>query len=183
MYGDQEQNVQDEELITHVLSKYLNKEISDNGTNTRNLADYIHQFFDKILEFFKDLFGDVRVTKDDRITISGKDIKDALSYENLAELINSKQIRFNDRLVGNDYRNNIDANSISDKTVDFGVELNKGGAKTMQSDAKKWLQSNSDGIVAYRKYKDTPKTFTKETVDEGWIGNPFSTESKGKDTV
>jgi hypothetical protein len=53
----------------------------------------------------------------------------------------------------------------------------------MQSDAKKWQQSNPNGIVAYRKYQDTPKTFTKETVEEGWIGNPFSVDSKDASTV
>jgi len=53
----------------------------------------------------------------------------------------------------------------------------------MQSDAASWQKNNPDGIIAYRKYKDSQETFSRKTVEEGWIGNPFSVESKGKDTV
>lgn len=77
----------------------------------------------------------------------------------------------------------ININSISNNTVAFGVELNKGGSKTIQTEAITWQRINPNGIVAYRKYKDTPQTYTPETVAEGWIGNPYSTGEKGADTV
>lgn len=105
-YTDQSKQVQNEELITQVLSKYLNKEISDKGTNTRTIANYIKQFFESILDLVKDLFGDVRIEKDTRLKVSGKDIKTVFSFENLAQLINSKEITFTDTLGATEWRNN-----------------------------------------------------------------------------
>lgn len=105
-YADQSKQVQDEELITQVLSKYLNKEISDKGANTRTIADYIKQFFENILDLLKDLFGDVRIEKDTRLKVSGKDIKTVFGFENLAQLINSKEVTFTDTLGATEWRNN-----------------------------------------------------------------------------
>lgn len=105
-YADQSKQVQEEELITQVLSKYLNKEISDKGTNTRTIADYIKQFFESILDLVKDLFGDIRIEKDTRLKVSGKDIKTVFSFKSLAELINSKEITFTDTLNADEWRNN-----------------------------------------------------------------------------
>lgn len=105
-YSDQSVKVQEEELITQVLSKYLNKEISDKGANTRTIANYIKQFFESILDLIRDLFGDVRIEKDTRLKVSGKDIKTAFSFENLAQLINSKEITFTDTLGETEWRNN-----------------------------------------------------------------------------
>ena len=105
-YADQSAQVRDEELITQVLSKYLNKEISDKGANTRTIANYIKQFFENILDLLRDLFGDVRIEKDTRLKVSGKDIKTAFSFENLAQLINSKEITFTDTLGETEWRNN-----------------------------------------------------------------------------
>ena len=105
-YTDQSKQVQDEELITQVLSKYLNKEISDKGVNTRTIANYIKQFFESILDLVRDLFGDVRIEKDTRLKISGKDIKTVFNFENLAQLINSKEITFTDTLGKTEWRNN-----------------------------------------------------------------------------
>ena len=112
-----------------------------------------------------------------------------LKMQLLAKIIN-KEIGIEDAkelgYIRNDTINpiqHIDINSISDKTVAFGVELNKGGAKTMQTEAVAWQKTHPNGIVAYRKYKDTLQTFTPSTVSEGWIGNPFSTEQRGATTV
>lgn len=105
-YADQSAHVRDEELITQVLSKYLNKEISDKGANTRTIANYIKQFFENILDLLRDLFGDIRIEKDTRLKVSGKDIKTVFSFENLAQLINSKEITFTDTLGTKEWRNN-----------------------------------------------------------------------------
>ena len=53
----------------------------------------------------------------------------------------------------------------------------------MKAGADSWQQQHPNGIVAYRKYSDSPKTYTLATVNEGWIGNPFSVQTRGKDTV
>ena len=105
-YKGQDESVREEELITQVLSKYLNKEISDNGTDTRTIVDYIKQLFEKIAELFQDLFGSPRVQNGTRVEMSGADIRDAYSFENLAELINSKEIEFTDVLPVGEIRKN-----------------------------------------------------------------------------
>ena len=105
-YKKQGKQVQDEELITQVLSKYLNKEISDNGEDSRTIVDYIKQLFDKIAELFQDLFGNANVQEGTREQISGADIREVYSFENLAQLINSKEIEFNDVLSSGDIRKN-----------------------------------------------------------------------------
>lgn len=111
LYETQGRQVQEEELITQVLSKYLNREISDKGTNTRRLIDYIEQFIENIISALRDLFGNVSIQKGDRITISGKDIKEVFSFQNLAELINSKEVSFNDVLPTGEKRNNLEVPS------------------------------------------------------------------------
>lgn len=111
-YKKQGKQVQEEELITQVLSKYLNKEISDNGTDTRTIVDYIKQLFERIAELFQDLFGSPRVQNGTRVEMSGADIRDAYSFENLAELINSKEIEFTDVLPTGEIRKN--ATSLGD---------------------------------------------------------------------
>ena len=105
-YKKQGKQVQDEELITQVLSKYLNKEISDNGEDSRTIVDYIKQLFDKIAELFQDLFSNANVQEGAREQISGADIREAYSFENLAKLINSKEIEFNDVLSSGEIRKN-----------------------------------------------------------------------------
>ena len=74
-------------------------------------------------------------------------------------------------------------NNISDKTEAFGVEISKNSEEFWQKIRNGWQQSHPTGIVAYRKYGDKPETFSAATVNQGWIGNPFSTTSKGEDTV
>ena len=145
--------------------------ISIPATEEKTLLDRVKEILSKVfnnlfkgnLTLFEEASGLVLNLLDENATTEGKGI----FYENVTKI--RQQVP--------------NFNKISDKTVAFGVELNKGGAKTMQSDAKKWQQNNPNGIVAYRKYKDTPKTFTKETVEEGWIGNPFSVDSKDASTV
>lgn len=77
----------------------------------------------------------------------------------------------------------IDVNTISDKTEAFGVEISNGSKDFWGKINNGWQQNNPSGIVAYRKYGDKPESFSVSTVNEGWIGNPFSTESKGPKTV
>jgi len=110
-YKSHGESVQEEELITQVLSKYLNKEISDNGIDTRTIVDYIKQLFYKIAELFQDLFGNANVQEGTREQISGADIREAYSFENLAQLINSKEIEFTDILPENEIRKNKTGNN------------------------------------------------------------------------
>ena len=72
--------------------------------------------------------------------------------------------------------------TIAPNTAAFGVEIVPGSYQMKQT-APGWQQNNPNGIVAYRKYSDTPQTFTPATVNEGWIGNPFSTNTRGAETV
>lgn len=68
----------------------------------------------------------------------------------------------------------------------YGVELSEhADSRHFQSDARKWQarEDNKNGIVAYRKFGDDLQTFSKVSVDQGWIGNPFSVNTKGADTV
>jgi len=88
------------------LSKYLNKEISDNGLNSRKIIDYIKNFFDWIFDVFKDLFGDIRVTNKDNVQLSGAAIKDVINFEHLAEIFNIDNTYFNDTLDYDEVREN-----------------------------------------------------------------------------
>ena len=76
----------------------------------------------------------------------------------------------------------LDINTISDKSAAYGVEIVEGSAN-MKRRAGEWQQQHPEGIVAYRKYSGSEKTFTPQTVEEGWIGNPFSVESNAASTV
>ena len=67
----------------------------------------------------------------------------------------------------------LDTNTISTKTDSYGVELVNGSTELFNA-SKNFLRDNPNGIIAYRKHGDKPQTFTKNTVEEGWIGNPFS---------
>ena len=78
---------------------------------------------------------------------------------------------------------NININKISDKTEAFGVEVSKNSEDFWNKINQGWQQQNQNGLVAYRRNGDNAKTFSVDTVNEGWIGNPFSTQSKGEDTV
>ena len=133
LYETQGRQVQEEELITQVLSKYLNREISDKGTNTRRLIDYIEQFIERIVSALRDLFGNVSIQKGDRLTVSGKDIKEVFSFQNLAELINSKELSFNDVLPVGERRNNLE-NTLEVSTAgdEFGKQFSAFNAKFKQ---------------------------------------------------
>lgn len=98
LYNDLPQEVQDEELVTQVLAKYVNKEISDKGTNTRKLVDYIKQFFEWIAEQFQDLFGEFTMGRNQLPVVSGKDIRDVLNFDEFAQIINIRNLRFGDTL-------------------------------------------------------------------------------------
>jgi len=70
---------------------------------------------------------------------------------------------------------NININKISDKTEAFGVEVSKNSEDFWNKINQGWQQQNQNGLVAYRRHGDNVKTFSADTVNEGWIGNPFST--------
>ena len=78
--------------------------------------------------------------------------------------------------------NIIDINTISNNTASFGVQL-ANGSKDFWDKVNDWQKTNPQGIVAYRKYGDNPNTFSVGAVNEGWIGNPFSVDAHGANTV
>lgn len=112
-YKEQGQDVINEEIIAQVLAKYLNDEIATTGPNKRSIREYIKNFFQAIFDKFRDLFGevDVKIVEDNRIEVSGRDIKDVLNFSQLAALINSRQLTFTDRLPIGETRNNISQDS------------------------------------------------------------------------
>lgn len=112
LYKNRGQDIINEEIITQVLSKYLRKEIIDNGTNSRKLINYIHQFLEEIIRRCSDLFGNINLQKGQVLLVNGSDIRDVFSFKNLAELINSSDIQFKDTLEPLQIRDNI----ISDDT-------------------------------------------------------------------
>lgn len=76
----------------------------------------------------------------------------------------------------------IDINTISDKTEAFGVVFPKQGktSQALKSEYQQWQTDNPTGIVAYR------VKFPYNTIEEvqlGHIGNPFSENAKGANTV
>lgn len=73
--------------------------------------------------------------------------------------------------------------SISNKTEAYGVEISSGSKEFWNKIREGWQSKHPQGLVAYRKHGDSPKTFSAETVKEGWIGNPFSTQTRGESTV
>lgn len=75
----------------------------------------------------------------------------------------------------------IDINTISDKTQAFGVIVQPGGSYNLKKTYYLWQKQNPSGIVAYRVnfgFYNSPAE-----VQQGRIGNPFSENSTGKDTV
>lgn len=77
----------------------------------------------------------------------------------------------------------LDTKTISNKTEAFGVQVSNGSQDFWGKIRNGWQKDNPQGIVAYRKHGDSPKTFSAEAVNEGWIGNPFSTDTRGATTV
>ena len=73
--------------------------------------------------------------------------------------------------------------SISDKTEAYGVEISSGSQEFWSKVRDGWQIKHPQGLVAYRRNGDSPKSFSPETVKEGWIGNPFSTQNRGENTV
>ena len=76
----------------------------------------------------------------------------------------------------------IDINTISTKTEAFGVVFPKQGktSQALKSEYQQWQTDNPTGIVAYR------VKFPYNTVEEaqlGHIGNPFSENARGANTV
>ena len=73
--------------------------------------------------------------------------------------------------------NQIDINTISDRTADYGVVVDS----NLKSNYSIWQQSNPNGIVAYR--VNFNRFNTPEEANSGRIGNPFSVNSRGASTV
>lgn len=84
-------------------------------------------------------------------------------YENLAELKNEQEKKY--------------IKNISKDNSEYNIQINP----KIKTEHKQWQQDNPDGIVAYRINFD--KYNTAEEVKEGRIGNPFSENSRGLDTV
>lgn len=77
--------------------------------------------------------------------------------------------------------NGLDIRTISSRTDAFGVELSNGSKDFWNKVNSGWQNDNPNGIVAYRKHGDNSQSFSPDTVEQGWIGNPFSVEGKSKD--
>lgn len=75
----------------------------------------------------------------------------------------------------------IDINTISNKSAAYGVEIIPGGSAALKSNYAAWQQQHPEGIVAYR--VNFSKYATPEEANAGRIGNPFSENTRGKDTV
>ena len=174
IYKLQGNDVIEEEIITQVLSKYLNKEISDNGENYRDVLDYIKQFFEHVFQLFNDLFGNLRTEELGRqknLVISGKDIVNVFNYETLSQIINSKQIIFRDVLNDEEVRLNTmysDNSSISsilqstqsdnvlNKTADDSIlrstaiehSINNTRDAFVQQQVEKYMSTNKDATAA-----------------------------------
>lgn len=76
----------------------------------------------------------------------------------------------------------IDTSSISNNTASFGVQVTN-GSRDFWNRVRLWERQNPKGIKAYRRNGDNPNSFSKEAVEQGWIGNPFSTSERGAGTV
>lgn len=145
LYKDQGEDVINEEIITQVLAKYLNRETADNGFNNRNIIDYIKNFFQAIFDKFKDLFGDVDVRyveEQDRILVNGADIRDVLNYEQLAQLINSRQAYFRSSMEDGQTRFNIRNTSITQQMYDIGVQLDTERQQYIRNILDQYKQNN-----------------------------------------
>lgn len=75
----------------------------------------------------------------------------------------------------------IDINTISDRSAAYGVEIIPGGSAALKSNYAAWQQQHPEGIVAYR--VNFNKYATPEEASAGRIGNPFSENSRGENTV
>ena len=69
---------------------------------------------------------------------------------------------------------NLNVTTISNKTADFGVTI----LQNITTNYNKWLNDNTNGIIAYR---INPNTFnTAKSVNQGIIGNPFDFRKYGE---
>lgn len=101
----------------------------------------------------------------------------------LYDYIDSNPSGGNSTLIQSSTESVGDINMISSKTAAYGVEIARGGSKGFWKIVDSWQSVNPNGIVAYRKHGDSSGSFSVETVNQGWIGNPFSTKTRGADTV
>lgn len=76
----------------------------------------------------------------------------------------------------------VDTSSISNNTASFGVQVTN-GSRDFWNRVRSWEKQNPKGIKAYRRNGDNPNSFSKEAVEQGWIGNPFSISKRGAGTV
>lgn len=81
----------------------------------------------------------------------------------------------------NNQQQNIDINTISDKSAAYGVEIISGGSTALKNNYSTWQKQHPEGIVAYR--VNFNKYATPEEALAGRIGNPFSEDTRGEDTV
>lgn len=64
-------------------------------------------------------------------------------------------------------------------TAQYGVTIDT----NLKQSSNQWQKQNPNGIVAYRKHGGSPESFIPDTVNSGWIGNPFSVETRDAGTV
>ena len=102
-------NVQDEELVAHVLSKYYNKEVIDNGFNSRKMVNLVNKFIQKVKNIFQDMFGAFS-KKNGTTKLSAKDIADIsdINFDTLSQMFNIEDTYFSDELGVSEIMNNKD---------------------------------------------------------------------------
>lgn len=168
--------------VNDVINKLIQFVLS--STNREGSIELIKKYgvknvlFDTVIDMV-----DNRSVKDQTEQTGG--VNEALEeLKNLNDSDRARTVSETNKQNGiNDQINTIDINTISDKTEAFGVEISNDSRDFWNKINNGWQADHPQGLVAYRKHGDDPKTFSIETVDEGWIGNPFSTKSRGANTV
>lgn len=145
---------------------------AENTTTTMGIKD--QQYVDKVIRKYLQEFVD-----DENADLN------AFMYElEAAQTMESYYDEFTDiyyDVPGMDAEEKFDINTISDKSADYGVEIIPGGSTALKDNYVTWQQQHPEGIVAYR--VNFNEYNTSEEANAGRIGNPFSENARGKDTV
>lgn len=131
-----------------------------------------------ILDFWKNLkstFSHFTDEEIDKITLKEfnqmtvRDFADAVSFTKAQNVSQSQQ-----------QANKVDISKISNKTAAFGVQVIE-GSKALKTQYQQWQRNNPNGIVAYR--VNFNHYDSDAEVQAGRVGNPFSENSFGPETV
>lgn len=117
-YADKSANIIKEELVTQVLSKYLRDELVIKGVNKRSFKECIKNFINKIVEAIKNGVIFAGVNEGWVRNLTGKDIANAFTFDELAKCFNIKDSKFVDRLPQNQIMYNSTAAVNSNKKLD-----------------------------------------------------------------